>query len=85
MLLATDGDFNVGIDNPDDLKTFVATQREGGTYLSVLGFGRGNLDDATMQALAQNGNGTAVLYRHPVRGAKGAGGPALRRPLPHRR
>jgi Ca-activated chloride channel family protein len=59
VLLATDGDFNVGIDNPDDLKTFVAKEREGGTYLSVLGFGRGNLDDATMQALAQNGNGTA--------------------------
>ncbi len=59
VLLATDGDFNVGIDNPDDLKTFIAKERDSGTYLSVLGFGRGNLDDATMQALAQNGNGTA--------------------------
>ncbi len=59
ILLATDGDFNVGIDNPDDLKTFIAHERTNGTYLSVLGFGRGNLDDATMQALAQNGNGTA--------------------------
>ena len=59
VILATDGDFNVGIDNPDDLKTFIAKERDGGTYLSVLGFGRGNLDDATMQALAQNGNGTA--------------------------
>ena len=59
VLLATDGDFNVGIDNPDDLKTFIAAKRDSGTYLSVLGFGRGNLDDATMQALAQNGNGTA--------------------------
>ncbi len=60
VILATDGDFNVGIDNPDDLKTYIATQRDHGTYLSVLGFGRGNLDDATMQALAQNGNGTAA-------------------------
>ncbi len=59
VLLATDGDFNVGIDDPDQLKTFIARERDGGTYLSVLGFGRGNLDDATMQALAQNGNGTA--------------------------
>ena len=59
VILATDGDFNVGIDNPDDLKTFIAKERDSGTYLSVLGFGRGNLDDATMQALAQNGNGTA--------------------------
>lgn len=60
IILATDGDFNVGIDNPDALKDFIADRRETGTYLSVLGFGRGNLDDATMQALAQNGNGTAA-------------------------
>ncbi len=59
VLLATDGDFNVGISDPEALKTFVAKERESGTYLSVLGFGRGNLDDATMQTLAQNGNGTA--------------------------
>ncbi len=59
VLLATDGDFNVGIDDPDALKTYIAAKRETGVYLSVLGFGRGNLDDATMQALAQNGNGTA--------------------------
>lgn len=59
VLLATDGDFNVGIDDPDALKTYIEGKRASGTYLSVLGFGRGNLDDATMQALAQNGNGTA--------------------------
>ncbi|MDP5085075.1 MAG: VWA domain-containing protein [Yoonia sp.] len=60
VILATDGDFNVGISNPDALKAFIADKRDTGTYLSVLGFGRGNLDDATMQALAQNGNGTAA-------------------------
>ena len=60
IILATDGDFNVGISNPDQLKDFIAKKRDSGTYLSVLGFGRGNLDDATMQALAQNGNGTAA-------------------------
>jgi Ca-activated chloride channel family protein len=60
IILATDGDFNVGISNPDQLKDFIAKKRDGGTYLSVLGFGRGNLDDATMQALAQNGNGQAA-------------------------
>ncbi|MCU9847467.1 VWA domain-containing protein [Defluviimonas sp. WL0024] len=60
ILLATDGDFNVGIHDPEALKDFIAQKRESGTYLSVLGFGRGNLDDATMQALAQNGNGTAA-------------------------
>jgi len=60
VILATDGDFNVGLSDPVALKDFIADKRETGTYLSVLGFGRGNLDDATMQALAQNGNGTAA-------------------------
>jgi Ca-activated chloride channel family protein len=60
ILLATDGDFNVGLSDPDALKTYIADKRDTGTYLSVLGFGRGNLDDATMQVLAQNGNGQAA-------------------------
>jgi Ca-activated chloride channel family protein len=59
VILATDGDFNVGIDDPEQLKDFIADKRDSGVSLSVLGFGRGNLDDATMQALAQNGNGNA--------------------------
>jgi Ca-activated chloride channel homolog len=60
ILLATDGDFNVGATGTEALTDYIAAKRESGVYLSVLGFGRGNLDDATMQALAQNGNGTAV-------------------------
>jgi Ca-activated chloride channel homolog len=60
ILLATDGDFNVGLSDPQALKRYIAAKRESGVYLSVLGFGRGNLDDATMQALAQNGNGQAA-------------------------
>ena len=60
VILATDGDFNVGLSDPGALKDFIADKRDSGTYLSVLGFGRGNLDDATMQALAQNGNGQAA-------------------------
>ncbi len=60
IILATDGDFNVGLNDPDALKDYIADKRDSGTYLSVLGFGRGNLDDATMQALAQNGNGQAA-------------------------
>ncbi|CUH44636.1 vWA domain-containing protein [Ruegeria atlantica] len=60
VILATDGDFNVGLSDPDALKDFIANKRDSGTFLSVLGFGRGNLDDATMQALAQNGNGQAA-------------------------
>ncbi|MBJ3786948.1 VWA domain-containing protein [Devosia sediminis] len=59
VILATDGDFNVGINDPEKLKDFIAEKRQSGVGLSVLGFGRGNLDDATMQALAQNGDGNA--------------------------
>ena len=61
VILATDGDFNVGLNSPEALKTYIAEKRDSGTYLSVLGFGRGNLDDATMQALAQNGDGIAAF------------------------
>lgn len=60
VILATDGDFNVGLSDPAALEDYIADKRDGGTYLSVLGFGRGNLQDATMQALAQNGNGQAA-------------------------
>lgn len=60
ILLATDGDFNLGIDDPQGLAAAVARKRATGVYLSVLGFGRGNLDDAVMQSLAQNGNGMAA-------------------------
>jgi len=59
VILATDGDFNVGINNPDELKSYIERQREKGITLSVLGFGRGNYNDALMQTLAQNGNGNA--------------------------
>jgi len=60
VILVTDGDFNVGIADPARLKDFVTDQRKTGVYLSVYGFGRGNYNDAMMQALAQNGNGTAA-------------------------
>ncbi len=72
ILLATDGDFNVGVSDPEGLEAYVARNRQT-AYLSVLGFGRGNLDDAAMQAIAQNGNGTASYIDTLGRGAKGAG------------
>jgi len=59
VILATDGDFNVGISDPDQLKDFIKQKRALGIGLSVLGFGEGNLDDQTMQSLAQNGDGNA--------------------------
>ncbi len=60
VMLATDGDFNVGPASDDDLKAMIETKRKSGIFLSVLGFGRGNYNDALMQAIAQNGNGTAA-------------------------
>ncbi|TAJ69489.1 MAG: VWA domain-containing protein [Phenylobacterium sp.] len=60
VILVTDGDFNVGVADPSKLKDFVAEKRKGGVYLSVYGYGRGNYNDTMMQALAQNGNGTAA-------------------------
>lgn len=60
VILATDGDFNVGITNSDELQDFVERQRSSGIFLSILGFGEGNYQDARMQALAQNGNGVAA-------------------------
>jgi len=60
VILLTDGDFNVGINDPSKLKDFVTDKRKSGVYLSIYGFGRGNYNDALMQTLAQNGNGTAA-------------------------
>ena len=60
VILATDGDFNVGISNREELKSYIEKKRDTGVFLSVLGFGAGNYNDALMQTLAQNGNGNAA-------------------------
>lgn len=60
VILATDGDFNVGINDPEKLKSYIEDKRESGIFLSVLGFGQGNYNDHIMQSLAQNGNGIAA-------------------------
>lgn len=60
VIIGTDGDFNVGINNPQQLEDFISRKRETGIYLSVYGFGGGNYNDALMQRLAQNGNGVAT-------------------------
>ncbi|MCJ9690906.1 VWA domain-containing protein [Rhizobium sp. PRIMUS64] len=60
VMLATDGDFNVGPSSDDDLKRIIEERRKDGIFLTVLGFGRGNLNDSLMQSLAQNGNGSAA-------------------------
>jgi Ca-activated chloride channel family protein len=57
VILATDGDFNVGITSMDDLTRLIEEKRATGVFLSVLGVGTGNLKDATMEKLADKGNG----------------------------
>jgi Ca-activated chloride channel family protein len=57
VILATDGDFNVGVTSEGDLVRLIEQQRKTGIFLSVLGFGMGNLKDATMEKLADKGNG----------------------------
>ncbi len=57
IVMATDGDFNVGPSGTQDLKALVEEKRESGIFISVLGFGMGNYKDDKMEAIAQNGNG----------------------------
>ncbi len=57
VILATDGDFNVGISNIEQLKSLIEKKRESGIALSTLGFGTGNYNDHLMEQLADTGNG----------------------------
>lgn len=57
ILLATDGDFNVGVTSTDQIKDMVKRERETGVTLSTLGFGQGNFNDAMMEQIADVGNG----------------------------
>ena len=58
VILGTDGDFNVGITNRDELIALIEKKREEGVYLTVLGVGRGNYQDASLEQIANHGNGT---------------------------
>jgi Ca-activated chloride channel family protein len=57
VILATDGDFNIGVTNQGDLIRLIERKAKGGVFLSVLGVGTDNLKDSTMQKLADKGNG----------------------------
>lgn len=57
IIIATDGDFNVGISDVDLLEDFISEKRDTGVFLSVLGFGTGNLRDDVLESLADHGNG----------------------------
>jgi Ca-activated chloride channel homolog len=57
VILATDGDFNVGVSTTSGLENLISEKRETGIYLSILGFGYGNLKDNKIETLANKGNG----------------------------
>ena len=57
VILATDGDFNVGLTSEEELQTLIAKEAKSGVYLSVLGYGSDNLKDTTAELLADKGNG----------------------------
>ena len=57
VILATDGDFNVGVSSDADMVRLIEEKREQGTFLTVLGFGTGNLKDSKMEQIADHGNG----------------------------
>lgn len=58
IILGTDGDFNVGISNQEELLTLIEEMRETGVFLTVVGLGTGNYQEGTMEQLANHGNGT---------------------------
>ncbi len=69
VILATDGDLNVGVTGDDALVELIRRKAAGGTFLTVLGVGTGNLQDAKMEKLADNGNGV-YAYLDGVREAR---------------
>lgn len=69
VILATDGDFNVGVTDQSELTRLIEEKREGGVFLTALGFGMGNLNDSTLEQLANHGNG-AYAYIDTIQEAR---------------
>lgn len=70
IIILSDGDFNVGISNQDELKEFIQEKAKSGIALSVVGVGMGNLRDDFMQTLALNGNGNYCYIDTPLEAQK---------------
>ena len=70
VILATDGDFNVGVTSQGDLVRLIEKKRESGVFLSVLGFGMGNYKDSTLEKLAHHGNGNYAYIDSPLEARK---------------
>ena len=65
VILATDGDFNVGVTNRNDLIQLIESKAKSGIFLSVFGFGMGNIKDSTLESLADKGNGHYAYIDSP--------------------
>lgn len=70
IILATDGDFNIGVSSTSELVRLVEEKRRTGIYLTVLGFGTGNLKDSRMESLADRGNGNYFYIDNILEGKK---------------
>ena len=70
IIMATDGDLNVGISDPDELEKFIEKKKESGIFLSVLGFGEGNYKDDRLERLADCGNGNYSYIDSKLEGHK---------------
>ncbi len=57
VIMATDGDLNVGVTSEDELEELITRKKDGGVFLSVMGFGTGNYNEVTLETLADKGNG----------------------------
>ena len=73
VILMTDGDFNIGVRNKDDLAELIKEKAKNGIYLTVLGVGMGNMNDTIMQTLAMNGNGNYAYIDTPAEAEKALG------------
>ncbi|MDR1054840.1 MAG: von Willebrand factor type A domain-containing protein [Prevotellaceae bacterium] len=70
LILATDGDFNVGVSSDEDLEQLIEKERQNGVFLTVLGYGMGNYKDSKMQILAQKGNGNHAYIDNLIEAKK---------------
>ena len=70
VILATDGDFNVGVSSEGELTRLIEERRDDGIFLNVLGFGTGNIKDNKMEALADKGNGVYAYIDNAVEAKK---------------
>jgi Ca-activated chloride channel family protein len=73
VVLATDGDFNVGVTGDNELVSLIETKRRTGIFLSVLGFGTGNTNDSMMEKLADKGNGNYAYIDSQTEARKALG------------